>query len=208
MKKIFIAIPTTGNIRIELLSFLLNITHNPNYLIKIDVTTSGDICNNRNYLTDRFLQTDSEWLIFIDSDIVPPMNLLDIIDNSKDIISAINFTWKDNELIPLIMKKEKMGYKLDQDIINRKENSLRVDAVGLGCFIIKREVFKKINLPYFEFIYDKKGILINGEDFNFCEKAKKAGFDIWIDKRFITNHFNIVNLKAINNMLGDLKNGK
>lgn len=200
MKKIFIAIPTIGIVRTELLSFLLNITHNPNYIIKVDTTFSGDICNNRNYLVNRFLQTDSKWLMFCDSDIVPLMNIMDIIDENKDIISPVNFTFKDNELVPLIMKKVKNGYKTDWKKIEDEKKIIKVDAVGLGCILIKRKVFEKLEKPYFEFIY-KEGLLINGEDFNFCDEARKAGFKIWVNKNYMTNHFNIINLKSINDYL-------
>jgi len=201
VKKVFIAIPTTGNIRTELLSFLLNITHNPKYSIRIDTTVSGGICHNRNYLVNRFLQTDSEWLLFCDSDIVPPMDILDMVEDNKNIVSAVNFTWKDNELIPLIMKKVRNGYRVDKESISSKKNLIEADAVGLGCLLIKRGVFKKLEKPYFEFKYNKKGLLVNGEDFNFCDKTRGMGFKIWIDKRFITNHFNVVNLKSINDWM-------
>lgn len=201
MKKVFIAIPTTGNIRTELLSFLLNITHNPNYSIRIDTTVSGGICHNRNYLVERFLQTDSEWLLFCDSDIVPPINILDMIENDKDIISAVNFTFKNSELIPLIMKKVKGGYRVDKKGISSKKNLIKVDAVGLGCLLMKRRIFESLKKPYFEFIFDNNGLLKNGEDFNFCDEARKMDFKIWVDKRFTTNHFNIINLKSINNWL-------
>lgn len=201
MEKIFIAIPTTGNIRTELLSFLLNITHNPKYLIRIDTTTTGDICHNRNYLVERFLKTDSKYLLFCDSDIVPPLNILNMIEDNKDVVSAVNFTWKGNELIPLIMKEVKGGYKADNKKIVDKNEIIEIDAIGLGCVLIKRGIFEELKKPYFEFKFNNEGLLINGEDFNFCEKIKKLGIKIWVDKRYMTNHFSVVNLKTLNDWL-------
>ncbi|GAG72701.1 unnamed protein product [marine sediment metagenome] len=37
-----------------------------------------------------------------------------------------------------------------------------------------------------------------GEDFYFCQKAQKAGFKIWVDRRMVAGHFKTVNLKEIN----------
>lgn len=208
IKKIFIAIPTTGTIRTELLSFLLNIINISGYQVRIDTTSFGDTCGNRNLLTNHFLETDSEWMMTCDSDIIPPMNILSIIDKSKDIISPVNFAWKGNELVPLIMNKVKTGYQINWKAIKSKQDIIKTDAAGLGCMFIHRRVFKKLKRPHFEFKYNKDGLLINGEDFNFCDKVRKLGFDIWVDKRYMTSHFSPVDLKSLNNFLSLQKKGK
>lgn len=208
IKKVYIAIPTTGNIRTELLGFLLNIIHTPNYQIKIDTTSFGDTCGNRNLLTNRFLESDSEWMMTCDSDIIPPMDILSMIDESKDIISPVNFAWKGSELIPLIMNKVKTGYQINWKLIKSKNNVLKTDAVGLGCCFIHRRVLEKLKKPHFEFRYDKKGLLNNDDSFYFCDKVRQIGFNIWVDKRYMTSHFSTVDLKAFNNFLSLQKRDK
>ena len=206
MKKIFIAIPTTGSIRIELAKFLLNIIHGSRYQIAIDMVSLGDICHNRNLLVKKFLQIKCDYILFCDSDIVPPTNILEMIRDDKDIVVPVNFTFKNGDLVPLILKKNKQGYEIDKKAIDDKNHLIEIEITGLGCMLIKREVFDKIKKPYFQFIYDEDGLIKRGEDFNFCEKMRKAGYKIYVDKRFMTNHFSTVNLKEVNKM--EVKNGR
>lgn len=52
-------------------------------------------------------------------------------------------------------------------------NWIRVDAIGLGFCLIKREVFEKIPYPWFK--WDKPH---PSEDFYFCELLRKYGYEI------------------------------
>ncbi len=58
------------------------------------------------------------------------------------------------------------------------------DAVGFGCVLIKREVFEALQYPYFESDPETGG----AEDFDFCEKAKAAGYKIFADFTIQANH--------------------
>ena len=58
----------------------------------------------------------------------------------------------------------------------------KVDAVGFGVIMIKREVFETVKKPWFRITSRIS------EDNYFCIKAKKAGFDIYIDGEYTTGH--------------------
>ena len=53
--------------------------------------------------------------------------------------------------------------------------------------LIKIEVLQKMSFPYFETYYDKTGKHF-GVDFDFCMKAKKAGFKIFVDPDCAISH--------------------
>ena len=55
---------------------------------------------------------------------------------------------------------------------------VRADALGTGCMLIKRRVLEGIAEPRFEF--PATGAF-GGEDFDFCRKARAAGFEVWGD---------------------------
>lgn len=58
----------------------------------------------------------------------------------------------------------------------------KVDTVGFGVIMIKREVYETIEKPWFA-MTDKIS-----EDNYFCLKAKKCGFDIFVDGECTTGH--------------------
>jgi len=51
-----------------------------------------------------------------------------------------------------------------------------LDYCGAGFLFIKKEVFQKLNKPYFFHYPDEPG-----EDIYFCREAKKAGFKVYVD---------------------------
>lgn len=57
----------------------------------------------------------------------------------------------------------------------------KVDCAGLGCLLVKREVFEKLEYPWFDL---KAGTDIKigyGSDMYFYHHAKNAGFNLWVD---------------------------
>lgn len=115
--KIFIGIPTTGEIRTELAKWLLEILKNPNYAFNVYLTPKSTIEHNRNMIVRQFLKTDSEWLMTIDSDVSPSINIFDILQNNKKIIAPINFVWKSWGLAPLLsMKAKDRGYVVSDPV--------------------------------------------------------------------------------------------
>ena len=196
--KVYIAIPTGGQIHIDLMFFLLNLDED--YDVKVDYVVGGQIAHNRNKLVSRFLKSKYEWLLFIDSDTLPPFDVLEMTKNGKDICSGIYFQWKDNKLIPLVYKKNKNDFHEEYKVFNEvsEEDLVEVDGFGAGCLLIHRKVLEKVEKPWFLFEYNEDGLVALGEDFYFCQKAQEAGFKVWVDRRMVCSHYKTVDLKAIN----------
>jgi len=204
-EKIFIGIPTTGSIRVELAKFILMMVKNPDYKFSVYITGNGTIVHNRNLICREFLKGDCDWLMTVDSDVCPSLDILKVLDNGKKIIAPINFVWKPWGLAPLLSKKaEEHGYIVtDPDAANSPDRVVEVDATGTTCLFIHREVIEKMESPWFLFEYDKEGKISLGEDYYFCQKAKKLGYGIWIDKGHMTHHFKNTSLKSVNKYLID-----
>ena len=202
--KIFIGIPTTGDIRVELAKWLLEIVKNPNYSFDVYITGKSTIEHNRNLICRAFLKSKADWLLTIDSDVSPSLDILDILKNDKKIIAPINFVWKSWGLAPLISTTNPKGrgyIVTDPDKANDPNNLVEVDGTGTTCLFIHREVIEKMKPPYFMFGYDEEGRINLGEDYSFCQKAKELGYSIWIDKKYVTNHFTTNSLKSVNEYL-------
>jgi hypothetical protein len=61
------------------------------------------------------------------------------------------------------------------------EDVSEVLHAGFGCLLVSMEVFAAIDKPYFALGYSPKDDDYSGEDVFFFQKARKAGFSVWID---------------------------
>lgn len=192
-KSVFIAVPNTGNMRVELTSFLMSTIHKCEFLSKtfLFFPQKRPIDANRNHIVEKFLESGFDYLLMIDSDIAPASNVIEMIKNDVKICSADIHAYRPEGRIRLALKKEKRGYSCAQ--INEDEVN-EVDACGTGCLLVHRDVFEKIKTPYFKFQYDEKGALIKGEDFYFCDKARDEGFKINYDARYKTAHYTTISI--------------
>lgn len=177
--KVFIGIPNTGALRTELVEWLMR----QGAIIFMPHAKPHDHC--RNIIVNEFLKTDCTHLLMVDSDIVPPDNVLEMVENNVGVCAAYARTVSNGELIPVGMTKDVNGYH--HNFEHSKDGLHKVDAVGTGCILIKREVFKKLDKPYFKFVYED-GLLVNGEDFDFSERVG----EVYFDTRYKCKHFTTV----------------
>lgn len=65
---------------------------------------------------------------------------------------------------------------------------IEVEYVGFGCIAIAREVFEKIDYPWFVNDHSEGGWL---QDINFCKKAREAGIRVWCDYELTSPHVGV-----------------
>jgi GT2 family glycosyltransferase len=101
---------------------------------------------------------------------------------------------------------EKQGFVLDDSTPNgqqllmwqsvtyfdRNKGPFYADVIGMGCVLVKTDIFKKLSRPYFRYSYDpEKGddtLMKLSEDMYWCAQLKKAGIPILIDPRVQCGH--------------------
>ena len=196
-KVVYVAILNQGSIRSELSIFLDEISRQEKYDVFISYPSDKPISYNRNKIVQNFLShKEFDYLMMIDGDIIPPLNILNLVDYDKDIITPVLFAYQGNEVLPLaVMRRKEDGFYTPID--PRGKNGLQeVDANGTGCMIIRRDVLEKVRSPFLN-EYDADGMKKTGLDFAFCRRAKKLGFEIWCHFGYICSHHTIVDLKEI-----------
>ena len=181
MSSVFIGIPNIGTLRTELVSWLLK----QKAAIFMPQAKPHDHC--RNVIVNEFLKTDCQWLLMVDSDVVPPDNVLDMVHNGVGVCSAHVSTCVNGEVIPVGMTKDKNGYH--HNFKHSTPCLHKVDAVGTGCILISRDILEQMGKPYFQFVY-KDGILINGEDFDFSERVG----EVYFDSRYKCRHYTTISV--------------
>lgn len=186
MKKILCCIPTLGNIRIELAQRLY--AWKAQYGNFFDVYTSSlrPLYEARNDCVRTFLKSDASYLFFVDSDAVPPANAIEQLLShgfEKKIVSGLCHEIKQDadgllKGIPLVLEAVKNAEYKIMDV--ELKGLIEVDATGTICAMIHRSVFLKMKEPWF---YNR------AEDFYFYEKAKEAGFNVYVDCNCKVQHF-------------------
>jgi hypothetical protein len=187
MSRIAILIPARGQMEVATAFDLCALVA---YTVKttkhdIDLFTSAGtlIFDQRNNLVKTALEIKADYVMFIDADMRFPKDTLKILmGHNKDII-GVNATTRSEPVKPTA-KNFKINEDGSVDWFPIYSNALsgigKADGIGCGVMLVKTEVFKKMEMPYFYFEQLGGGKIL-GEDIYFCIKAKDAGFDTWID---------------------------
>ena len=140
----------------------------------------------RNTILKSFLKSGSNYLLFIDSDMIWEADSLarayNLIQHPKvDIVTGIYFT-KNKPHLPILKKLDlKAGC---YNVFTKWGNEpFEVDGAGMGFMLIPRYVVEKMKTPYCDWVGGFS------EDLYFCLKAKRDhGFKIWADPGIKLGH--------------------
>lgn len=106
-------------------------------------------------------------LFFLDDDILPPANIVDLLlDADKPIIGGL--VRKDDGL-PIVFKEDGSRWPDCP-----RTGIFKCGRVGLGVMMIKAEVLMTLCYPWFFFRRND-----NTMDVNFCDMAQDAGIEVW-----------------------------
>lgn len=143
---------------------------------------SAYLHENRNGMVKRMLETDAQWLAFVDDDNVFPNNMImRLLAHDKPIVGSL-YIHKQYPFIPhvymydnstnKIMFKNKTLASLPTDEL------LEVDGIATSGMLIKREVFEVMEMAGYDrpFRIDELG-----DDLGFCHRAKQCGFPVFVD---------------------------
>jgi len=135
-----------------------------------------------------------DYFLSLESDIlVTPTIIQDLIGNAKEYVGALYFIGDKDNRIPCItvpQKHEKTGL-IGSRLIDKSETSkyyrkglFNVNNCGLGCTLVRREVFEKIQFTYYP-------NLRTHSDAFFANDAWNAGFRVYVDTDIVLEHHNI-----------------
>jgi len=151
----------------------------------------------RDIQTKEMLKTKATHMLIIDNDmaVIKPDAIKILIDRQKDIICGM-YT---SRMLPL-----RLVCRLDASVQNddsaeydliKHGAPFKVETAGFGFILIRRKVFEAVyeycakyepsSIPFQPFVY--KGTY-NGEDGSFCLRAKKCGYDTFVDPSVLLGH--------------------
>ncbi len=143
-----------------------------------------------NLLVEQFLMSDCTHLFWTEMDMMMPFWTIPVLlAHDKPIISGVYFLRKGDGQSCLYMKGDvpvTTGiHSLVPVSIFPEDSVFKVHCPGMGCVLFKREVFEKIEPPWFDLKegYDRvrKTKTGYGQDVFFYSKVANAGLDVWVD---------------------------
>lgn len=147
----------------------------------------------RNEIVERFLATDAEWLLQIDTDMKwAPQDVLDLLKTAdrrhRPVVGALCFKLQGmNEdygaiLIPTLYRKDEHGET--RPVLTYKGVE-RVDATGAAFLLIHRDVLTKMGGNWFSHHPEQETA---SEDWAFSLRLRDAGFPLHVDTRIRIGH--------------------
>jgi hypothetical protein len=138
------------------------------------------IASQRMELARQALEEKADYLLWLDSDMrFPKETIGHLILRDKPIVAA-NYATRRMPVKPVAMMDD--NGKIGRVYTAPDSEGLQpVDYVGMGVMMTKREVFEKVEAPWFAIPYSTVGNHYIGEDVFFCKKAREAGFEVLVD---------------------------
>lgn len=155
----------------------------------VSVARERTISGNEWYANNRIIipqngEITYDTLMWIDSDISwKPSDVMRLHESEHEITSGA-YMLADRKVV---INKTPWGDLMPEAEFLDYTEPFKVASVGFGFVAIKAGVFEVIEKPWFAVPAENQHYLI-GEDIAFCTKARKAGFDIWVDPAVRVNH--------------------
>ena len=188
-KMIVLGIPHTGTLPVDTVQGLLRIQSK--YMINIQFLKSSILYISRDNLVEAALRAQADYIMFLDSDQIIQKDTIDKLashlDNGEDIVTTLIFR-KDPPYQPCVFSKQK---ELENKQISLKYYDIEtedltkpfyVESCGLGCAMIKLDIFKNIKQPWF------LPRPYTGEDISFMWEARQKGYKILCDPTIEVGH--------------------
>lgn len=186
MSRVVVGIPSNGDMKV-LTACCLAMGTNLLRVVGHDVdlvNSPGPYTHwNREHLVNAALETDADYLMFVDTDVTfPPDGIARLIDRGKDIIGGM-YNLKQPEPVSTI-KMWNQDRSAFQSFNGRTipTDLFQVAAVPTGFMLIRLACLAKMKHPFFPCEFGM------GEDVAFCLNAQKAGLDVWCDPTIEVKH--------------------
>lgn len=154
---------------------------------QLHVVCGSVIAESRTRLANEAMENGATHLLWLDSDMYFPANIVDrFLKHDLDIIAA-NYSTRYQPYCSVAFTDPLDANKR----LETKFGLHKIWAVGMGCMMVKRSVFETLPKPWFSHEYNKTLDTYGGEDIYFCNQAMHHGFDIYVDAEIQLAHLGI-----------------
>lgn len=192
ISKLCVAIPSAGSVKTETVQCLIGILFKTVMEIgcglHLFMPSWGMVDEARNNSAKEALDVGASHLMFIDSDMVFPDNgILTLASKNKLIIGA-NYNRRKLPLTCTVKIADEKGNLIEVEGGKIPKYPFKAYAVATGFMLIRTEIFKTLEKPWFAYEYDSEKDTTIGEDVYFCKKVRAKGIDVWCDPTIEVKH--------------------
>ena len=147
------------------------------------------LINQRENLIKQAIEVGSEWVLWLDSDMMfPPSVLMRLLAHNEDLVGC-NYM-KRSYPFKTVAFTDTSDWE-NWIPIQYSNQLVEAEAVGMGCVLMKTALFKELQKPYFEYTYQPKTEDWGGEDFTLFKKFNKLGHTLKIDMNLSNEIYHI-----------------
>jgi len=184
--KILIGVPCMESLPVEYVNSLLRLTkphtteiiHFPLSLVYVA----------REKIVDYAIKNEYDYVLFVDSDMVLPQEtLVTLLEHKKDIVSGAAYMRKP-PYKPCFYEKLTLGEGNEitcESFTDYPKGLIKAEGIGMACCLIRTQVFKDIYESGQPSFFPIMGY---GEDLAFCLRARRAGYEIYVDTALQIGH--------------------
>lgn len=180
--KIILAMACQDIIRAKTAHAIACATIGDSNIIDFLMMQSCDISSARTWLVKQAIEKGATHLFFVDSDMTFPHDTIQrLLARDKDIIGVEYH----KRVFPLVTVT---AYLADEK--KSETEPFKVGVAGTGVMLIKLALFDdpKLDKNWFSFGRNAAGEHVIGEDGWFCNTARAAGYDVWVDPSIKVGH--------------------
>ena len=192
MTRILVAVPTQEMARYAEFYDWVDLIERPDNVELLTCRSHGQSpARNRNAMIRQALETNCDYVFFIDDDcLIPPPTLKKLLAHDVDIVTGL-YAMRNYPHRPIIFDQAYSDGRATWTNLEDSDTGLRkIVATGMGCLLVKAHVFRKIAEKY-------KYWVTLGEleadhwcdDLSFFKRVRESGFDIYVDLNCPVGHY-------------------
>lgn len=195
-KKVLLAIPVFSKIENDTVKSIWELDVPNGIKLDFNYCAGYTVGLARNGIVDYALENKYDYVLWIDSDVVVPKDLLTrllkVIKDNKDCGIATGYYIKKipgTAIAELFDGNDEVVNNIEEKDLPKDKDIMEVKACGFGCCLTSCKLLKDIKDKYgmcFEYIVAKQSVY--SEDLNFCLKTRAEGKKIYADVKARCGH--------------------
>ena len=204
--RILVAVPTFETIYADTYKSIWDLDKCGHEML-FDSVRGYDVATARNRIAQLAMDVGADYLLSVDNDVTLPKDALKLLlEDPKDVCLGY-YAHRDTDNLYrgrtcLCKLKDENGieyynYPLESEytakemheLIEAGETKIEIHGGGMGCSLIRTEVFRKLTYPWYDWVnYGDKNRGMLSEDLYFCVLCRNSGIPIYADVRVGCGH--------------------